>query len=57
MTNDELRDQLRPYLKTTDCGKVEAFLQLCTYIHGDVSLSLWGGWVDGWLCWALCARH
>jgi glucose-6-phosphate 1-dehydrogenase len=34
MTDEELRDSLRAHLKG-DKDKVESFLELCTYVHGD----------------------
>lgn len=35
LTDEALREQIRPHLKG-DAKKVEAFLQLCRYVHGDV---------------------
>jgi hypothetical protein len=43
MTDAALRAQLRPFLKG-EAAKVEAFLALCSYIHGEV-----GGWLVGWV--------
>lgn len=37
MSLDEFHQRLAPYIKG-DPGKVKRFLQLCTYMHGDVSI-------------------
>lgn len=36
LTDEALREQIRPHLKGAPAAKVEAFLKLCTYVHGDV---------------------
>jgi hypothetical protein len=36
LTNEQLREQLRPYIKSPEADKVDAFLALCTYVHGEV---------------------
>lgn len=47
MSVDEFHGRLGPFIKGEQ-GKVERFLKLCTYMHGDVSDRLcWCGWVGG----------
>lgn len=46
MSVDEFHKRLAPFIKG-DQNKVERFLKLCSYMHGDVSNSMlglsWGG--------------
>lgn len=48
MSVAEFHTRLAPYIKG-DSNKVERFLKLCTYMHGDVSGREWAA-----LCCVMC---
>lgn len=51
LTDAELRDHLRPFIKDKDTTRVNAFLELCTYVSGPYDGD------RGWSALAKCLRE